>query len=92
MADNYEVGDTVGIRIAKVDRTNTSKKILPCKILRKNNDRFVLYSTSGILNTTFSFIDLVDFRNVKFDDLESTDPSSLTTIAYTRASRDVTGF
>ena len=29
----YSIGDTVGIRIHKVDRTNTDSNILPCKFL-----------------------------------------------------------
>ena len=70
---NYSVGDTVGVRIHKVDRTNTSKKLLPCKILEETStrDRFRVYSKDGILATTFAHTDLIDFRNVKFDDLET---------------------
>ena len=68
---NYSVGDTVGVRIHKVDRTNTSKKLLPRKILEETStrDRFRVYSKDGILATTFAHTDLIDFRNVKFDDL-----------------------
>ena len=29
----YSIGDTVGIRIHKVDRTKTDSNILPCKVL-----------------------------------------------------------
>ena len=29
----YSIGDTVGIRIHKVDRTNTDSNISPCKVL-----------------------------------------------------------
>ena len=47
---------------------------------------------TGILNTTFSYSDLIDLRNVRFEDLENTDPSSLERIAFTKASRDVSGF
>ena len=91
---NYSVGDTVGVRIHKVDRTNTSKKLLPCKILEETStrDRFRVYSKDGILATTFAHTDLIDFRNVKFDDLETTDATKLKQIAHTKASREVAGF
>ena len=37
----YSIGDTVGIRIHKVDRTNTDSNILPCKVLEiKKSNRF----------------------------------------------------
>jgi hypothetical protein len=29
----YSIGDTVGIRIHKLDRTNNDSNILPCKVL-----------------------------------------------------------
>ena len=32
----YSIGDTVGIRIHKVDRANTDSNILPCKVLEIN--------------------------------------------------------
>ena len=92
MTNDYNVRDTVGIRIAKVDRTNTSKKLLPCKILEKTNDRYRIYSVTGILNTTFSYSDLIDLRNVRFEDLETIAPPKLERISFTKASRDVSGF
>ena len=92
MKEDYSVGDTVGIRIPKIDRTNISKKILPCKVIEKTNDKFRLYTTSGILNTTFAHTDMIDFRNVLFNDLESADPTSMEKIAFTKASRDISGF
>jgi hypothetical protein len=33
IGETYSIGDTVGIRIHKVDRTNTESSILPCKVL-----------------------------------------------------------
>ena len=56
----------------KIDRTNTSMNIMPCKILEKTNNRFRIYSASGILNTTFSHTDLIDMRNRDFPKLKKT--------------------
>jgi hypothetical protein len=47
-------GDTVGIRIHKVDRTNTDSNILPCKVLevKKVTDSksvYKIFSKDGIL-------------------------------------------
>ncbi len=35
MNDDYVAGDTVGIRIPKPDRTNTSRTIMTCKVIEK---------------------------------------------------------
>ena len=51
MCDDYVKGDTVAVRIPKPDRTNTSRKHMTCKIVEKKNDRYRLYSPSGILGT-----------------------------------------
>ena len=92
MCNDYVKGDTVAIRIPKPDRTNTSKKLMTCKVLEKKNDRYRLYSPSGILGTTFSYTDLLDFRNMRYDDVESVQPSDLQKVAFTKAARDCSGF
>jgi hypothetical protein len=53
------IGDTVGIRIHKVDRTNTDSNILPCKVLevKKVTDSksfYNIFSKDGILKTYYS--------------------------------------
>jgi hypothetical protein len=41
LSEKHSIGDTVGIRIHKVDRTNTDSNILPCKVLEiKKSNRF----------------------------------------------------
>ena len=47
MTSYYLPGDTVGVRVPKVERTNMSQKIMPCQILEC--DKYKLYSKSGIL-------------------------------------------
>jgi hypothetical protein len=78
----YSIGDTVGIRIHKVDRTNTESNILPCKVLevKKVTDSKSVYKTfskDGILKTYYSDEDLVDLRTVCFPGLNCIDPNLL---------------
>jgi hypothetical protein len=52
-------GDTVGIRIHKVDRANTDSNILPCKVLEINKvtdskSVYKIFSKDGILKTYYS--------------------------------------
>ena len=86
MPANFEKGDTIGLRIPKIDRTPTCMKFLPCKILKVcNNNRYTLYTPNGILNTTFSHSDFIDMRNIQYTDLQNTDPNTLQTISDTEA-------
>ncbi|CAF4566156.1 unnamed protein product, partial [Didymodactylos carnosus] len=50
-AEQYKVGDCVGIKISEVDRTNTDVKLLPCLILSKEKKMMI------------SFLDLVNVRS-----------------------------
>ena len=87
---HYSIGDTVGIKIHKVDRTNTDSKILPCKVLdiKIINDLKSLYkilSKDGLLKNFYSEDDLVDLRTVCFPELNSVNPDSLNEISYIQA-------
>ena len=92
MASDYCAEDIVGVRVPKIDRTNTSMKLMPCKVLGKSNNRFRLYSPSGILSTTFAHTDLIDMRNRDFQQLRDIDPTKLEKVAFTKAARDNSGF
>ena len=95
MASDYCEGDTVGERVPEIDRTNTSMKIMklrPCKVLENTNNRFRLYSPSGMLNTTFAHTDIIDMRNRDFQQLRDLDPNTLDKVAFTKAARDNYGF
>ena len=35
MASDYSAGDVVEVRVPKIDRTNTSMRIMPCKVIEK---------------------------------------------------------
>ena len=92
MASDYSAGDVVEVRVPKIDRTNTSMRIMPCKVIEKTNNRFRLFSASGILNTIFSHTDLLDMRNRDFPQLKNIQPQNLEKVAFTKAARDNSGF
>ena len=92
MKNDHVAGDTVGVRIAKVDRTNISMRFLSCKVLEKTNGKFRLYSSSGVLNTTSAHTDLHDMRNIRFQQLENLNPSTMEKVALTKTSRNNSQF
>ena len=92
MASDYLPGDTVGVRVPKVDRTNMSQKIMPCKVLEKTHDKYKVYSKCGILKAAFGHCDLIDMRNMNFDILKDLDHSSLTAVSFTKAAKVHSGF
>ena len=86
----YSIGDTVGIRIHKLDRANTDSNILPCKVLEINKvtdskSVYKIFSKDGILKTYYSDEDLVDLRTVCFPGLNSIDPNLLLEISHIQA-------
>ncbi|CAF1165896.1 unnamed protein product, partial [Didymodactylos carnosus] len=66
LADKFNQGDCVGIKIHDVDRTNTDPKILPGVIhmKEKKSEDFVFELTCqfGILTTKFDVESLVDLK------------------------------
>ncbi|CAH1264333.1 KRBA2 [Branchiostoma lanceolatum] len=88
---HYSLGDTVGIRINEVDRTNTDQRLIPCKVLEvsdKGQDiTYRVYSAEGRLKNSFKSEDLVDMTNVCFPALESTDVESLEEVTLIKAAR-----
>lgn len=87
----YAVGQTVGVRISSVDRTNTDGKLIPCKVLKKDDRSrtpYQVYSAAGIIRTHFSALDLADMRTVFFPALEQADPATLEEVTLIRASRE----
>ena len=92
---SFQPGDTVGIKINKVDRTNTGASVLPCKVLSvKPNVRcpYKLYTPSGILNVNYSSDDMLDLRHVVFSGLENLDARNLKEVSLIKASRDCSGW
>jgi hypothetical protein len=89
----YQLGDIVGLKIDRVDRTNTTPKILPCKIIPTNvlpNDciMYKLSTSTGVLSISYGVQDVLDLRQSDFSYLRNVDSTALPTIAFTQACKD----
>ena len=91
IGETYSIGDTVGIRIHKVDRTNTESNILPCKVNKVTDSKSVykICLKDGILKSYYSDEDLVDLRKVCFPGFNSIDPNLLLEISYIQACQKI---
>lgn len=94
----YQIGDIVGVKIAKVDRSNTAPSILPCKIIRiesKSDNQSKKYSLAcrdGIISSAFISNDLIDLTETTSTELRDIDPSTLPHISIIQASHAYTKF
>ena len=61
---NCSIGDYVGVKINKVDRTNTDPKILPSVVLEKKNGKIKIACEFGILNQWWSLDSIVSLSTV----------------------------
>ncbi|CAF1669772.1 unnamed protein product, partial [Didymodactylos carnosus] len=89
----YNMGDLVGLKIDKVDRTNTTPKILPCKVvsIQSSSDENVTYklcTIQGILSNRYTAPDLLDLNKCGFEDLRSIDSTLLPTITFIQACKE----
>ncbi|CAF3972471.1 unnamed protein product [Didymodactylos carnosus] len=89
----YVIGDLVGLKIDRVDRTNVTAKILPCKIMSiqiSSNDTnmYRLCTKTCILSTSYQIQDLSDFTKCNFNDLRTVDPSTLPTKTFIQACQE----
>ncbi|KAF0555786.1 retrotransposon nucleocapsid protein [Gigaspora margarita] len=83
-AASYEIGDFVRIAISKIDRFGVDHPSLPCKIMKKENDKYQLGSKFGVIDICFSAGEL-DFLNAaEFPELDIIPP---TRISVRKASR-----
>ncbi len=62
LLSKYSSGDYVGIRIDKVDRTNTDPKLLPAVIIEKKNDKIKVACEYGIISQWWSLESLYHYR------------------------------
>lgn len=94
----FQIGDIVGVKIAKVDRSNTAPSILPCKIIRiasnpnNHQNRYSLASADGIISTAFTSADLIDLTQTTSTELRNIDPSTLPEISIIQASHTYTKY
>ncbi|CAF1659196.1 unnamed protein product, partial [Didymodactylos carnosus] len=80
------VGDFVGIKIDKVDRTNTEPKILPCTIVEKKEHTVKVACVFGIIDAWWSFDDVIFLSSVP-NDLVTLKLNDLDEITLITASR-----
>ncbi|CAF4610674.1 unnamed protein product, partial [Didymodactylos carnosus] len=88
--EQYQLGDIVGLKIDKVDRTNTTPRILPCKVvsIQSASDDTVLYKVctlTGVLSVAFSIHDLLDLSKCNFADLRAVDYKCLPVVTFIQA-------
>ncbi|CAF4532074.1 unnamed protein product [Rotaria socialis] len=75
--DKCNIGDFVGLRIDKVDRTNTNPKLLPCVIIAKEEEKEKLACVHRVINQWWTFTSLVglftvphELTHLKLEDLQ----------------------
>ncbi|CAF3590318.1 unnamed protein product [Rotaria socialis] len=84
--DKCNIGDFVGLRIDKVDRTNTDPKLLPCVIIAKEEEKVKLACVYGVINQWWSFTSLVGLSAVPHE-LTHLKPGDLQEISMITASK-----
>ena len=51
---DYQIGDLVRIAIPKIDRFSTDRPTVPCKIIKKIEDKYQVGSKFGIIEICYS--------------------------------------
>ena len=59
---------------------------------RKKHDKYIVYCPSGIIDTAFHHIDLIDMRNVEFENSKTLNPQQLSAVSFTKTVRENSGF
>ncbi|CAF3013450.1 unnamed protein product, partial [Rotaria sp. Silwood2] len=80
------IGEYVGIKINKVDRTNTDPKIVPAVILEKKDDKIKVACEFGIINQWWS-LDSVALLSTVPENLVNLQTNELKEISFITASR-----
>ena len=86
LKEKCAVGEFVGLRIDKVDRTNTDPKILPCMVIEQKDEQAKLACVYGILNQWWPLDALVGISAVPKELLE-TKADTLSEISMITASK-----
>lgn len=89
----YELGDLVGLQVDHVGHTNTTSKVLPCKVtsVHSSSNGSMIYKVctlQGMLSTLYGAQDLLDLREGDFADLRCLDPTNLPTITFAEACKE----
>ena len=86
LSANCNIGDYVGIKINKVDRTNTDPKILASVVIEKKQNKIKVACEHGIINQWWSVDSLVQLSSVP-EALINLKTSELKEISFITASR-----
>lgn len=87
----FEINDIVGLKIADVDRSNTSGSILPCKIVKvceydeSLKRSYKVASTYGIISNCFLSSDFVDLSDTLSIQLRKLNMDNLSEITFIQA-------
>ncbi len=79
--------------IDKVDRTNTTPKILPCKVISiqsssDNINTYCLCTTKCVISSKYYGNDLINLRKCNFSELRAIDSETLATQTFIQACKD----
>ena len=91
--NNYKIGDLVRLKIDRVDRTNVTPKVLPCKIISITStsnsvNTYELCTTTCIISSWFQAIDLLNLIKCNFRDLRDVDPTGLPVMTFIQACKE----
>ena len=67
----YQVGDLVRVAIPKIDRFSTDRPTVPCKIIKKTEDKYQVGSKFGIIEVCYSAGELEPLGTTSFLELEN---------------------
>ncbi|CAF4613910.1 unnamed protein product, partial [Didymodactylos carnosus] len=89
----YQIGDLAGLKVDKVDRTNTTPKILPCKVISiqsssDNMHTYRLCTTKCVLSSRYGVNDLIGLTKYNFSELRAIDSQTLPTQTFIQACKD----
>ncbi|CAF1068264.1 unnamed protein product, partial [Didymodactylos carnosus] len=95
--DNCAVGEFIGVKIDKVDRTNTDPKLLPCVIIDKKHHDVKVVGVNGIIDQWWPLESLVrlsavsqELRDLNLSELKEIPPITASKLFVRNALNGVT--
>ncbi|CAG8713176.1 4519_t:CDS:2, partial [Funneliformis mosseae] len=67
----YQIGDLVRVAIPKIDRFSIDNLIIPCRIMKKIEDKYQVRSKFKIIEVCYSAYELEPLRTTFFPELEN---------------------
>ena len=66
----HQIGDLVRVAIPKIDRFSTDRPTVPCKIIKKIEDKYQIGSKFGIIEVCYSAGELEPLGTASFPELD----------------------